>query len=171
MTPAGEFWCAVQVQRNCFRKAEQALNRQKISVFCPKQTAQVQRFGRQVAQTSLLFPGYFFVAIDEANPQWRAVSNTVGVSRIVMQNQGVPARMPVQLLDGLVQRCDGDGFLLPPSELQAGDNVRLSSGPFAQFIATVERVEPERRVWVLLDLLGAERSVEVRLEDLVVSPG
>jgi transcriptional antiterminator RfaH len=122
-------------------------------------------------QTSLLFPGYFFVAIDEGNPQWRAVMNTVGVSRIVMKKQGVPARMPPQLLDGLAQRCDEDGFLLPPSELQAGDTVRISNGPFSQFIATVERVEPERRVWVLLDLLGSERAVEVRLDDLSASCG
>ncbi len=160
------FWCAVQVSRNSFRKAEQALAQQQIAVFCPKHRVEVRRFGKQVAQASLLFPGYFFVAIDEGNPQWRAVMNTVGVSRIVMKKQGVPARMPPQLLDGLVQRCDEAGFLLPPSELQAGDTVRISNGPFSQFIATVERVEPERRVWVLLDLLGGERSVEVRLDDL-----
>ena len=35
----------------------------------------------------------------------------------------------------------------------------------------VERVEPERRVWVLLDLLGSERAVEVRLDDLSASCG
>ena len=165
------FWCAVQVSRNSFRKAEQALAQQQIAVFCPKHRVEVRRFGKQVAQASLLFPGYFFVAIDEGNPQWRAVMNTVGVSRIVMKKQGVPARMPPQLLDGLVQRCDEAGFLLPPSELQAGDTVRISNGPFSQFIATVERVEPERRVWVLLDLLGGERSVEVRLDDLSASCG
>ncbi len=171
MTPEREFWCAVQVKRNCFRKAEQALAQQQIAVFCPKQRGEMRRFGKQVAQASLLFPGYFFVAIDEANPQWRAVANTVGVSRIVMKNPGVPARMPAPLLDGLMRRCDAGGFLLPPSEIQAGDNVRISSGPFSQFIATVERVEPERRVWVLLDLLGSERPVEVRLDDLAARCG
>ncbi len=168
MTSERMFWCAVQVKRNSFRKAEQALTQQQIAVFCPKQRVDVRRFGRQVPQASLLFPGYFFVAIDEVNPQWRAVANTVGVSRIVMGNQGVPARMPAHLLEGLVRRCDADGFLLPPSEIQAGDKVRISSGPFSQFIATVERVEPERRVWVLLDLLGGERPVEVRLDDLAI---
>jgi transcriptional antiterminator RfaH len=60
---------------------------------------------------------------------------------------------------------------LPPSELLAGDTVRISNGPFSQFIATLERVEPERRVWVLLDLLGSERAVEVRLDDLSASCG
>lgn len=161
-------WCAVQVKRNSFRKAEQALGQQQIAVFCPKQRVEVRRFGKQVVQANLLFPGYFFVAIDEDKPQWRAVANTVGVSRIVMQNPGVPARMPAQLFDGLMRRCDEGGFLLPPAEIQAGDNVRISTGPFSQFVATVERVEPERRVWVLLDLLGSERSVEVRLDDLAL---
>lgn len=168
MTSGRVFWCAVQVKRNSFRKAEQALSQQQIAVFCPKHRVEARRFGKQVAQTNLLFPGYFFVAIDEDNPQWRAVANTVGVSRIVMQNPGVPARMPAQLFDGLMRRCDEGGFLLPPAEIQAGDNVRISTGPFSQFVATVERVEAERRVWVLLDLLGSERSVEVRLDDLAL---
>lgn len=171
MTSGRVFWCAVQVKRNSFRKAEQALSQQQIAVFCPKHRVEARRFGKQVAQTNLLFPGYFFVAIDEDNPQWRAVANTVGVSRIVMQNPGAPARMPAPLFDELMRRCDEDGFLLPPSGIQAGDNVRISTGPFSQFIATVERVDPERRVWVLLDLLGGERSVEVRLDDLALRCG
>lgn len=164
---ADRFWCAAQIQRNSFCVAERGLLRQKIEVFSPKQRVSVRRFGRVYERTSLLFPGYLFVAIDEFLPEWRAVSNTTGVSRIIMHRPGMPARVPPQLIRGLLERCDPEGYLLPPSEVQVGDRVRISGGPFAQFVATVERVDPQRRVWVLLELMGGERSVEVRMDALL----
>ena len=164
---ADHFWCAVQIQRNSFSVAERGLLRQKIDVFSPKHRVSVRRFGRVHERTSPLFPGYLFVSIDEFQPKWRAVSNTTGVSRIIMQRPGIPARVPPQLIDGLLGRCDPEGYLMPPSAVDVGDRVRISGGPFTQFVATVERVDPQRRVWVLLEFMGGQRAVEVRMDALL----
>ncbi|MEJ2022108.1 MAG: mitochondrial 54S ribosomal protein L40, partial [Maritimibacter sp.] len=55
---------------------------------------------------------------------------------------------------GLMARCDDAGKLRPMSELQSGDEVELLTGPFADFIATVDSIDANRRVWVLMEMMG-----------------
>jgi len=43
------------------------------------------------------------------------------------------------------------------------DPVRLTSGAFAEFVATVEKISPGQRVWVLLDLMGRTARVAVQV--------
>jgi transcriptional antiterminator RfaH len=54
--------------------------------------------------------------------------------------------------------------LLPPRILTTGDAVKISGGPFANFVATVEEIGPDQRVWVLLDLMGRTKRVAVQPE-------
>lgn len=171
MTQPDLIWIAVQVKRNAFRQAETGLLRQGFSVFAPKLRRQVRRFGKAQTESALLFPGYLFVAVDLARPNWRAVSNTPGVSRFITRKAGEPAAVPADLIQGLIARCAEDGHILPPAEIRPGDRVRLASGPLSEFIATVERVDEDRRVWILLDLLGARREVQVDLADLQAELG
>ena len=65
-------------------------------------------------------------------------------------------------------RCDEGGKLLPPRILMTGDAVKISGGPFANFVATVEEIGPDQRVWVLLDLMGQTTRVAVQPEALQV---
>lgn len=160
-------WLAVQLKPNSFRIAERALIRQDFSVFCPKTKKTVIRFGKPRTHISALFSGYLFVQLNDPRHGWRSISNTYGVSRIIADAQGAPSYLPRNFMRHLLKRCDEDGFLLPPSTLLPGDNVRLASGPFSEFIATVERIDERKRIWILLDILGGAREVEVKLEDLI----
>jgi len=58
--------------------------------------------------------------------------------------------------------------LLPPPILKADDAVKISGGPFAEFITTVEKISPDRRVWVLLDMMGRTARVAVQPDTLQV---
>ena len=51
-------------------------------------------------------------------------------------------------------RCNSGGKLLPPKQLTKGDAVQLLTGPFANYIAKVETIDAEQRVWVLMELMG-----------------
>lgn len=57
--------------------------------------------------------------------------------------------MPLDLVSQLMLRCDAKGKLLPPKLLKPGDQVTLTKGPFANFVAEVEKIAPDRRVCVL----------------------
>lgn len=126
-----------------------------------------RKAGRFITTLRPLFTGYMFVAIDTAKGGWRAINSTYGVTRLVSFGDE-PQPVPLDLISRLMLRCDGGGKLLPPRILKLGDAVRISDGPFAEFVATVEKVSPDQRVWVLLDLMGQATRVAVQSDALQV---
>jgi len=49
-----------------------------------------------------------------------------------------------------------------------GDSSRLKAtkGPFANSLAEVEKIAPDRRVWVLMEIMGAQTRVAVGADQL-----
>ena len=41
-----------------------------------------------------------------------------------------------------------------------------TKGPFANFVAEVEKIAPDRRVWVLMEIMGAQTRVAVGADQL-----
>ena len=48
-----------------------------------------------------------------------------------------------------------------PEALLAGQSVKMHSGLFSNFIATVEKMASDARVWVLLDFMGKATRIQV----------
>jgi len=44
--------------------------------------------------------------------------------------------------------------------------VRLASGPFANFVARIDDIAPDQRVWVLMDIMGRQTSMAVGADQL-----
>ena len=107
-----------------------------------------------------LFPGYMFVRIQSDGAHWHKINSTIGVSRLICQD-GVPIRVPPEVVSGLLSRCDSYGKILPPSELKLGDCVEIQSGALANFIATVETIDSDKRIWVLMSIMGQVTRVQV----------
>ena len=57
-----------------------------------------------------------------------------------MSFEGKPKPLPLQVISGLMLRCDASGTLLPPKSLSEGDSVEMLTGPFANFVATVDTI-------------------------------
>ena len=66
----------------------------------------------------------------------------------------MPKQLPTQLVSGLMLRCDSSGTLLPLKSFNAGDTVELQTGPFSTLIAIVDTIDADKRIWVLMDLMG-----------------
>lgn len=162
----GSLWHLAQVRPNCLHIAERNLVRQAFPVFCPRQIETRRRASRFVSVEAPLFPGYLFIAFDPATAPWRAINSTYGVSKLVSFGDYLPSPVPLGLVDGLMARCDDSGHLLPPDTLVAGDKVEVLSGPFAQFVATVEQIAPNRRVWMLIEFLGGSTRMSMTPDNL-----
>jgi transcriptional antiterminator RfaH len=160
-----ECWCIAQLRPNGINMALRNLERQGFSVFHPTMSVSTPRSGRFQQRREQLFPGYLFVSLSPESVSWRKVNSTRGISRIVTFGDR-PAFVPRTLILDLKNRCDKEGELLPPEEVSAGDSVRVISGPFADFTATVHSIDRDRRIWVLLDILGRETRVAMRGQDL-----
>lgn len=156
----GQTWFLAQLKPNAAKIAEANLTRQGFRTFLPQQEGTRRLQGKFVTVQRLLFPGYIFVAFDVANGGWRAINSTSGVTRLVSFGKD-PASVPGELVAQLRLRCDPSGTLLPFELLKPGDRVRVTSGPFAEVIAEIESLAPDRRVWALLDIMGAKARVAI----------
>jgi len=47
--------------------------------------------------------------------------------------------------------------------------VEMLTGPFANFIATVDSIDPEQRIWVLMDFMGQQARMQVTVDQLQVA--
>lgn len=163
-------WYVVQLRPNCVDIAEKNLRRQRFGVFSPRCRVKRNRAGRQREIETLLFPGYVFVSFDTQDARWRAINSTYGVSQMVTMGTAGPRSVPTALIDEIRIRCDLQDVLLPPEDFQPGDRVRVTSGPFAEFVSRVENVDPQARVWLLLDIMGRMTRVAVAQDDLSKLP-
>ena len=158
-------WYLIQFKPNSYRLAERNLHRQGFETFLPMQKITRRKASRFVSDLKPLFPGYMFVRVNSDLAPWRTINSTIGVSKLV-SFEGKPKPLPLQLISGLMLRCDASGTLLPPKSLNEGDGVEMLSGPFANFIATVGTIDPEQRVWILMDLMGRRTRLKVTTDQL-----
>jgi transcriptional antiterminator RfaH len=159
-------WYAVNTQPRAEHKACFHLQRQGFHTYLPRYL-KCRRHARRVDTVAApFFPRYLFVAIDMAAQRWRSINSTVGVSHIVCTGDN-PARVPDEIIAQLKQTEDERGFIeVRKPRFSRGDKVTVLDGAFTDCIGIFEAETDEKRVAVLLELLG--RKVRVSMEaDLI----
>ena len=154
-----ERWFLAQLKPNSAQIAKRHLERQGFETFLPLEETTQQRTGKFITAQRLLFPGYIFVALAASQGKWRVINSTQGITRLVSFGRA-PAPVPSGLVDGLKERCDSMGKLVAASALATGDAVTFTKGPFSDFVGEVEKIDTDRRVWVLMDLMGGQTRVK-----------
>lgn len=155
-------WHLVLCKPNQHHIACRCLARLSCEVFLPQQLAERRWRGRVLKELRPVFPGYLFVGIDPARPLWQSMRTARGVSRIIGFGEQGPAVVPAEIVSGLMARCDGDGVLQPArEELLVGDKIKIISGPFANFVTSIDKIDANRRLHVLLDLLGHPTRIQL----------
>ncbi len=156
-------WYLVQFKRNSHQLAQRNLNQQGFKTFFPIQDFTSKCGSKFLQRIKPLFPGYMFVSIELDKAPWQKIKSTLGVSRLICQD-GIPKRVASEVVSSLMARCDKFGKLLPPTSLRHGDSVEILSGVLANFVATVETIESDRRIWVLMEVMGQFTRVQVSSE-------
>lgn len=154
MQSQGESWFVAQYKPNSARIAERNLRQQGFCTLLPREEKTRRVRGKFITAPAPLFPGYIFVAFDKTDAPWSAINATYGITRLVSFGKE-PAEIPSPLISELMARCDATGLFQPTAKLQEGDLVRVTKGPFAEMIATIETLESDQRIWVLMEMMGA----------------
>ena len=158
-------WHLIQLKPNAHRLAEKNLRRQGFETFLPMHQVTRRSGSKFISDLRPLFPGYMFVGAGAAAAPWRKINSTVGVSRLV--SFGSSHRpLPGELIASLIARCDESGEVRPAPALEPGDSVEVLGGPFMDFVATVEAIDEGQRVWVLMEIMGAQTRVAVGADQL-----
>jgi transcription elongation factor/antiterminator RfaH len=162
-----ERWFLAHTQPKAEWKAELHLGAQGFRTYLP-QIQKTIRHARQLKTVQApLFPRYLFVILDLERDRWLSVRSTVGVSRLFTHQDGRPVPVPVGIVESLIERSDRNLTRLDAG-LVKGQRVRILSGPFADFVGTLERLDGAGRVKVLLELMGT--AVPVSLHRSALSP-
>lgn len=156
-------WYVAETNVRGEAQAQRNLEQQGFTSFCPRFRKQRRHARRVDHLMTPVFPGYLFVRFDRQRDSWHAINGTLGVRRLVGGSASRPQPMPEQAMAALLERCRGDLIDGLFAELAPGQPVRLISGPFANALAEVERLDSRGRVHVLLDMLGGKLPLRVDL--------
>jgi transcriptional antiterminator RfaH len=153
-------WYLIQFKPNSHHLAARNLQRQGFETFLPMQKITLRKASRFVSDCKPFFPGYMFVSVNADLAPWRTINSTLGVSKLVSFG-GKPKPIPLQLISALMRKLDSSGTMLPTNNFIEGDRVEMLTGPFANFIATVDTIDPKQRIWVLIDLMGQKTRMKI----------
>jgi transcriptional antiterminator NusG len=133
---------------------------QIFQVLVPMEEEIEIRNGQRQTVNRKVFPGYVLVEMAMSDESWYVVRNTPGVTSFVGSGN-----RPLPLDENEVKKILKQmGVETPKFKVQysKGQSVRVKDGPFAEFIGTVDEVNPEKnKVKVLVSIFGRETPVEL----------
>ena len=148
-----ERWYLVHTLPRSEQRASLHLGAQGFRTHLP----QVQRTIRHARQLRTvrapLFARYLFIILDLGRDRWLSVRSTVGVSSL-FGCDGWPVAVPVGIVEALIKHTGEANLALLDDGLRKGQPVRILTGPFADFVGTLDRLDENGRVRVLLDMMG-----------------
>lgn len=107
------------------------------------------------------YPGYVLVRMIMNDDSWYVVRNTRGVTGFVG-----PGSKPVPLTESEVRSM---GIVQPIATLDVsvGENVRVVSGPFENFVALVQEINNEKKkIKAFVNMFGRDTLVEFDFEQI-----
>ena len=154
LAESGERFFAVRTLAYREGGAASQLRAQGFRPFLPLISKSVRHARKFRLVRAPLFPNYLFVTLDLQRDRWRSVNGTFGVARLVMAGE-LPAPVPRGIVESLFELSDSSGLVQFDKGLKPGQKVRILSGPFADLIGELARIDAAGRVQILLSAMGA----------------
>ena len=135
-------------------------------VIVPTEDEMEIKDGQRKAVPKKVFPGYILVQMKMDDKSWYVVRNTPGVTGFVSaedesDNRPKPVPLEQQEVDSIIKRIETDTPRVRVG-LEKGQSVRITDGPFVDFMGVVDEVSQERaKVKVLVSFFGRETPVEL----------
>ena len=135
-------------------------------VLVPTEEEVVFKDGKRRSERKKLFPGYILVQMSMDDESWYAVRNTPGVTGFVSTEDERDSRpKPVPLedkqIEDILRQVESDSTRVKIA-LERGETVRITEGPFVDFIGAINDVDESKgKVRVLVSFFGRETPVEL----------
>lgn len=123
--------------------------------------------GQRKTVSRTIFPGYILVQMTMDDQSWFVVRNTPGVTGFISaedeseNNRPKPVPLEEQEVQVILRQIETD---TPTQRIgfEKGQSVRITDGPFMDFMGTVDEISQERaKVKVLVSFFGRETPVEL----------
>ena len=162
-------WYVIHTQTGYENKVKQALEQRIISlnvenkifsVVIPIREIIVVKKGKKNKATEKVFPGYVLIRMILDDNSWLVVRTTEGVTGFVGTGlRPTPiSEKEVQAIMKFVQQ-EQPKF---KTKFSIGEAVKITEGPFADFLGSIESIDDERgKVKVLVSIFDRETPVEL----------
>ena len=131
-----------------------------VQIVVPTEDEVEVRGGQRRTVAKKILPGYVLIQMKMSDQSWSMVRNTPGVTGFV----GSGSR-PVPLQEGEIdQILKQMAAEIPKVKIgfRTGQSVRVTDGPFTDFMGTVDEISAEKgKLKVLLSLFGRDTPVEL----------
>ena len=131
----------------------------------PQKTVTQIKGGKKQEREEKIFPGYVLVEMIMDEDSWYVVRHTAGVTKFVGS-----AKRPIPAKDSeikkIIHRSTSKSQKIE-LDVKAGDKVRIVSGPFADFIADIIEVYPDKsKLRANVSIFGRETPVELEYKQI-----
>ncbi len=128
----------------------------------PEEKVVTHAGGKKRTIKKKLFPGYVLINMEMNDRTWHLVKDTDKITGFV----GGTADKPAPLTDEEAKHMTGqsdEGFRKPRTDISfaEGEQVKVTEGPFASFIGTVEAVNEKGKLKVNVSIFGRPTPVEL----------
>ena len=150
-----------KVRRNLEQRIEtMAMHSRIFRVVVPTEEEVEIRGGQRRTVRKRVFPGYIFVQMVMDDDSWYVVRNTPAVTGFVGSGAR-PTPISDEEVEKILRRMETEQPRIRVS-FREGETVRITQGPFADFMAVVDELYPERgKIRLLVSFFGRETPVEM----------
>ena len=144
--------------------ANRHLEEMILDIRIPMETVtEITEEGKSKEVERKIFPGYTLVKMIMTDDTWHLIRNIRGVTGFVgSANNAIPLTEEEVLALGMEKH---EVVVL----YQVGDQVKITDGPLATFIGTVDEIDAEKnKVCVVVSMFGRETPVELELDQVEV---
>lgn len=162
-------WYVVHVYSGHEKKVAEALRQRTetlhlldkiLRVFIPTQDKIQIRRGQRRTVSEKIFPGYILVEMEMSDNAWLAIRTTEGVTGFVGMSSR-PTPLPKNEVEAIMKYAEQSDTQYK-ADFVDGEAVRITDGPFNDFLGTVDNIDEARgKVTVLINIFGRETPVEL----------
>lgn len=158
-----------KVKTNLEKRVESMEMQDKIfRVLVPTEEELEHKDGKKKVVQRKVFPGYVLVEMVMTDDSWYVVRNTPGVTGFV-GSTGAGSK-PTPLMPDEVHailKQMGEEEAVPKVDFEVNESVKVTEGPFADFVGTIEEIDLNRKkIKVLVDMFGRETPVELEFSQI-----
>lgn len=129
-------------------------------VVVPAENEVEVRRGQKRTIARKILPGYVLVQMEMSDQSWNMVRNTPGVTGFVGSG-GKAVPLQEEEVNQILKQMTSETPRVKVG-FKPGQSVRVTDGPFTDFVGTVDEISTEKgKVKVLLSLFGRETPVEL----------
>jgi transcription termination/antitermination protein NusG len=136
-------------------------------VVIPTEDAVEIKGGKKQTVQRKVFPGYVLVRMHLDDDTWYAVRNTPAVTGFVGPPGARPVPLSLREVEAILREPEEGEVVVPSVEFEEGENIRVTSGPFADFTGTISEINPDQsKLKVLVSIFGRETPVELGFDQV-----